>query len=268
MRTASHVRSLLTQAQAARKLNDLERLVDGDDAGRALVEYETGETSVGKLTLVDLAPAQLVPKKGEAYENHNLSIATLVSIIDSLSAAKAKKSIDFEQSAPTMLLQDSLGQLEVDAFLTVDLRHEKAALSTQCLQFAEKAKGVKLGAASKNKESMHTAMTKVNTTRPAPPRTRRPSRATRPRAARPRLPRRCRPHAAPVAAPAEAPAAPADEPPPRPPRRHRRGEVPPPRPPRRRPPRRRPPPARRGGVSVSALAWPRRLRAGVLCRPR
>ena len=34
----------------------------------------------------------------------------------------------------------------------------------QLQRLARKAKGVKLGAASKNKESMHTAMNKVNTT--------------------------------------------------------------------------------------------------------
>ena len=110
--------------------------------------------------------AELVPKKGEAYpDSHNISIANLVSIIDSLSAKKSKKDIDFEQSALSMLLQDSLsGNSKSMLFLTVDPRPHQANISTQCLQFAEKAKGVKLGAASKNKESMHTAMTKVNTT--------------------------------------------------------------------------------------------------------
>jgi len=39
-----------------------------------------------------------------------------------------------------------------------------ATLTSQCLAFAEKAKGVKLGAASKNKDNHSTAMTKVNTT--------------------------------------------------------------------------------------------------------
>ena len=115
--------------------------------------------------LVDLADAQLKVKKGEEQpEAHNASLAALVDIIDALAASK-KKTIDFESSRLTELLQDCLGgNSKSMMMLCVDPHPESATISTQCLQFAEKAKGVKLGAASKNKESMHTAMTKVNTT--------------------------------------------------------------------------------------------------------
>ena len=126
---------------------------------------ETGESSVGKLTLVDLADAQLNVKKGEAPpEGHNPSLAALTGVIDALASSK-KKQIDFESSKLTELLQDSLsGNSKSMLMLCVDPQPATASLSRECLQFAEKAKGVKLGAASKNKESMHTAMTKVNTT--------------------------------------------------------------------------------------------------------
>merc|ERR1719454_828859 len=126
---------------------------------------ESGESSVGKLTLVDLADAQLSVKKDEpkpAGWNH--SIGAFTGVIDALAASK-KKQIDFESSKLTELLQDSLGgNSKSMMLLCVDPNPAAVSLSSQCLQFAEKAKGVKLGAASKNKESMHTAMTKVNTT--------------------------------------------------------------------------------------------------------
>ena len=85
-------------------------------------------------------------------------------VIDALAASK-KKTIDFESSKLTELLQDSLGgNSKSMLMLCVDPLPSASSLTAQCLQFAEKAKGVKLGAASKNKESMHTAMNKVNTT--------------------------------------------------------------------------------------------------------
>ena len=161
------MRSLITQAQSARK-------ADGREADSSMVTMltvrsantESGESSVGKLTLVDLADAQPSVKKGEeAPEGRNASLDALVGVIDALSASGKKKNIDFESSKLTELLQDSLGgNSKSMLMLCVDPLPATAGLSTQCLQFAEKAKGVKLGAASKNKESMHTAMTKVNTT--------------------------------------------------------------------------------------------------------
>ena len=165
VRTASHVRSLLASAQAARKVGDREK--DSSMVTMITVRAsntESGESSVGKLTLVDLADAQLT-KKGEALpEGHNASIAAFVGVIDALAASK-KKQIDFESSRLTELLQDCLGGNSKSMMIVcVDPDPANAPVSGQCLQFAEKAKGVKLGAASKNKESMHTAMTKVGTT--------------------------------------------------------------------------------------------------------
>ena len=166
VRTASHVRSLLAAANAARKEGDREK--DSSMVTMLTVRSansESGESSVGKLTLVDLADAQLQPKKGEAApEGHNASLGALHTVIDALAASK-KKQIDFESSKLTELLQDCLGgNSKSMMMLCVDPTPDAATITTQCLQFAEKAKGVKLGAASKNKESMHTAMTKVNTT--------------------------------------------------------------------------------------------------------
>jgi kinesin family protein C2/C3 len=166
VRTASHVRSLLAQAQAARKVGDRE-------AASSMVTMltvrssntESGQSSVGKLTLVDLADAQLAVKKGEAPpDDQNKSIAAFVGVIDALAASK-KKQIDFDSSKLTELLQDSLGgNSKSMMLLCVDPAPVAATLTSQCLSFAEKAKGVKLGAASKNKDSHTTAMTKVNTT--------------------------------------------------------------------------------------------------------
>jgi len=166
VRTASHVRSLLAQAQAARKEGGREH--DSSMVTSLTVRSantESGESQVGKLTLVDLAAAQPTVKKGEAAPaGHNLSLASLTGVIDALASGK-KKSVDFDGSKLTELLQDSLGgNSKSMMLLCVDADPEHAAISSQCLQFVEKAKGVKLGAASKNKESMHTAMNKVNTT--------------------------------------------------------------------------------------------------------
>jgi len=166
VRTASHARSLLTQANETRKEG-------GRPAESSMVTMltvrsantESGESQVGKLTIVDLAAAQLDPKKGEeASAGRNQSLVGLTGVIDALAASK-KKQVDFASSKLTELLQDSLGgNSKTMMLLCVDAEPEHAGLTAQCLKFAEKAKGVKLGAASKNKESMHTAMNKVNTT--------------------------------------------------------------------------------------------------------
>ena len=168
VRTASHVRSLLQQAQAARKEG-------GREADSSMVTMltvrsantESGESSVGKLTLVDLAAAQRKKKKDEAEDPDapaNTSLTALTGVIDALAASK-KKQIDFEASKLTELLQDSLGGNSKSMMIVcVDPMKENAGLTSDVLKFAEKAKGVKLGAASKNKESMHTAKNKVNTT--------------------------------------------------------------------------------------------------------
>ena len=166
VRTASHVRSLLAQAQAARREGGREH--DSSMVTMLTVRSantESGESSVGKLTLVDLAAAQPKLKKDEeAPADQNVSLAALTEVIDTLSAGKKKK-VDFEASKLTELLQDSLsGNSKSMMLLCVDADPEHATITSQCLTFAEKAKGVKLGAASKNKESMHTAMNKVNTT--------------------------------------------------------------------------------------------------------
>ena len=49
-------------------------------------------------------------------------------------------------------------------FVTVPPTQGKAAISADVLSFGVKARAVSLGPASKNKESMQTAMHKVNTT--------------------------------------------------------------------------------------------------------
>jgi len=166
VRTASHVRSLLTQAGVLRKEGGREH--DSSMVTMLTVRSanaESGESQVGKLTLVDLAAAQPTVKKGETPpEGHNVSLAALTGVIDALAASK-KKQVDFDGSKLTELLQDCLGgNSKSMMLLCVDAEPEHAAITSQTLQFAEKAKGVKLGAASKNKESMHTAMKKVSTT--------------------------------------------------------------------------------------------------------
>eukprot|EP00966_Prymnesium_polylepis_P002206 50751-Prymnesium_polylepis.1 len=49
-------------------------------------------------------------------------------------------------------------------FVTVPPTQAKATLSGEALALGVKARGISLGQASKNKESMKTAMHKVNTT--------------------------------------------------------------------------------------------------------
>ena len=122
--------------------------------------------SAGSLEHPEAAAAQKQVKKSEEKpEGHNASLAALTGVIDALASSSKKKQVDFESAKLTELLQDSLGgNSKSMMLLCVDPDPAQASITSQCLQFVEKAKGVKLGAASKNKESMHTAMTKVNTT--------------------------------------------------------------------------------------------------------
>jgi hypothetical protein len=179
VRTASHVRSLLQSAQAARAAGGADIAAQSNMVVSLTVRSantESGESSVGKLTIVDLAGAELAPrpkklKEGEEPEPEpaqtNKSLLALVGVIETLADANKQKrrTVDFEVSKLTDLLQDSLGgNSKTMMFVCVDPLLAHAPLSAQCLSFGQKARDVKLGAASKNKESMHTAMNKVNTT--------------------------------------------------------------------------------------------------------
>lgn len=65
----------------------------------------------------------------------------------------------------TTLLQESLtGNSKTAMLVTVAPTQSAAAAAGAALEFGVKARAVSLGPASKNKESMQTAMNKVNTT--------------------------------------------------------------------------------------------------------
>jgi len=153
--TASHVRSLLTQAQGVRSKSE---------AGSNLVvtvtvrssNTESGESSVGKLTLVDLVSS-------EARENK--ALASLKTVVETLAQNKKGNKANYGGSLLTELLQDSLGgDSKTMMFVTVAPTQAKATAAGEALAFGVKARNISLGQASKNKESMKTAMHKVNTT--------------------------------------------------------------------------------------------------------
>ena len=169
VRTASHVRSLITQAQGAREAGgraDASSMVTSLTVRAA--NTESGESSVGKLTLVDLAAAEKGAKKGEPPNPAaNASLASFAAVIEALASesSKKRKQVDFDGSKLTELLQDSLGGNSKSMMIvTVDPQLDCAPLTAQALTFGQKAREVKLGAASKNKDNKHTAMNKVNTT--------------------------------------------------------------------------------------------------------
>ena len=159
--TASHVRSLLAAAQGARQKDVTCNLVVTLMVRSA--NTESGESSVGKLTLVDLASAETAHKADDAP--HNASLAALHSVVDALASSKSSKKAPFGSSLLTELLQDSLGgNCKTMMFVTVSPTQAKATLSGEALAFGVKARSISLGPASRNKESMKTAMHKVNTT--------------------------------------------------------------------------------------------------------
>ncbi|KAL1529784.1 hypothetical protein AB1Y20_000718 [Prymnesium parvum] len=160
--TASHARSLLAQAQEARSKGEI-------SSGSHLIvtltvrssNSENGLSSVGKLTLVDLVSSELSVRAED--RPCNTSLTALHSVVESLS--KSGKKAKFNESILTDLLQDSLGgNSKTMMFVTVAPTLTKASLSGETLSFGNKARSISLGPASKNKESMQTAMHKVNTT--------------------------------------------------------------------------------------------------------
>ena len=162
--TASHVRSLLSQAQATRAKGD--KAPTGSNLVITLTvrsaNTESGESSVGKLTLVDLVNAEAHGRTEEPPANK--ALVALHTVVETLTAKGGKKA-NFGQSLLTELLQDSLGgNSKTMMFITVGPTLSKAPISGAALDFGLKARNVSLGQATKNKESMKTAMHKVNTT--------------------------------------------------------------------------------------------------------
>jgi len=162
--TASHVKSLINGAHKARTKED-----EVHPSGSSMVvnltvrsaNTESGESSVGKLTLVDMIGAESLAM---AEESCDPAIRAVGKVVDSLSAGKGKKP-DYSASLLTELLQDSLGgNSKTMMFVTVAPTMSKAPESGAVLAFGEKARKIQLGAASKVKESMQTAFNKVNTT--------------------------------------------------------------------------------------------------------
>ena len=168
--TASHVRSLIAQASAT-------RAADESLPGRrgthffALVTVrsastETGESAVGRLTLADLAsPDDDALPAADADDEPHVPLASLHDCMSTLAKSGGKDGADFEQSKLTQLLSDPLnGNCKTMMIVTVSPTQAAVATSAAALAFGKKAATVALGPASKIKESMQTAMTKVNTT--------------------------------------------------------------------------------------------------------
>ena len=160
--TASHVRSLLAQADERRERGGAPSHLVCSLSVR-IVDTESGEAIVGKMTMVDLASSEAAAKGAEKPDE---SLAALHAVV----AARAKGGKD-ARSAPigssllTTLLQESLtGNSKTAMLVTVAPTQSAAAAAGAALEFGVKARAVSLGPASKNKESMQTAMHKVNTT--------------------------------------------------------------------------------------------------------
>jgi kinesin family protein C1 len=160
--TASHVRSLLAQADERRTRTGAPSHLVCSLSVRIL-DTETGEAMVGQMTMVDLASSESAAK---GVETPDASLAALHAVV----AARAKGGKD-ARSAPigssllTTLLQESLtGNSKTAMLVTVAPTQTAAAAAGAALEFGVKARAVSLGPASKNKESMQTAMNKVNTT--------------------------------------------------------------------------------------------------------
>ena len=109
--TASHVRSLLTQAQASRT-----KMGSGESGSNLVATLtirssntESGESSVGKLTLVDLMDAEgATAGTADEPRKPNQGLVSLFSVVDSLTG-KQKSKPKYDESKLTELLQDSLG---------------------------------------------------------------------------------------------------------------------------------------------------------------
>ena len=157
--TASHVKSLLASAHQQRGDANSELVVT---VTVRTVDTESGESNVGRLTLVDLPPSEGHGATKDATSGYT-SIRALHDVVGAL--AQGKKQIPYANSLLTTLLQDSLGgNSKTLMIVTVSPTQAAAYESGAALAFGEKARQVSLGPASKNKESMQTAMNKVNTT--------------------------------------------------------------------------------------------------------
>lgn len=157
--TASHVRSLIGSAQANRAPSSSSHLVLTLTVRSS--DSESGHSSVGKLTLVDLAPAETSGAKGASGPTND-SLGALHAVIE---AASSKKKVDFGGALLTRLLQDSLGgNSKTMMFVCCSPDEEKTSISATTLSFGVKARDVKLGQATKVKESKQTGMIKANTT--------------------------------------------------------------------------------------------------------
>merc|ERR1711988_962225 len=95
---------------------------------------ESGESSVGKLTLVDLVSAE---------SSTNTALGALHSVVDSLASGKKSNKPNYSASLLTELLQDSLGgNSKTMMFITVSPTQAKATLSADSLAFGVKARSI------------------------------------------------------------------------------------------------------------------------------
>ena len=151
--TASHSRSLLATAQQTRAQG-----VAGAAEGTHLVvlltvrsaNTETGESAVGKLTLVDLASSDQAGAEKPSADAPPSSLGALNDVVTLLS--NGSKKVPFESSKLTRLLTDPLGgSCKTMLLVTISPTLPHVSESAAALAFAQKARAISLGPASKIK---------------------------------------------------------------------------------------------------------------------
>jgi hypothetical protein len=173
--TASHVRTLIAQGNESRRTmaTGLNEQSSRSHMVVTLVSRttnaQTGESWVGKLSLVDLAGSERLSKSettGEAAKESmaiNKSLTTLGTVIAAL--ANGEKHVPFRDSKLTYLLQDSLGgNSKTLMMVNVSPSQYNVKETINSLLFANRAKSVALGKATKNREAAQAAVNKVSTT--------------------------------------------------------------------------------------------------------
>lgn len=127
----------------------------------------TGEQTIGKLNLIDLAGSERVGKSGALEDatrlkeatSINKSLACLGDVINALGAKQ--KHVPYRNSKLTHLLSDSLGGKSKTLMMVQISPVEKNVGESLCsLKFGRRVKAVELGAAKKTTESANIASLK------------------------------------------------------------------------------------------------------------
>ena len=163
--TASHCRSLIKQGNVNRATAST-NLNDQSSRSHMIVSLtvrtrnlRSGDYYVGKLSMVDLAGSERLAKSqtsGQALKETmaiNKSLSALGTVIAAL--ATQEKHVPYRDSKLTYLLQDSLGgNSKTLMFVNVGPAQMNAPETINSLNFAQRARTVQLGKATKNREDI------------------------------------------------------------------------------------------------------------------